>query len=85
MPEKRNAWPLTLHPQTPQGRPVAFHLAAALVTSMMGNWNALAKESVPILDEFRTAGFRDVRLLRTIRNARTTNPLVLAAEIMARR
>jgi len=44
-----------------------------------------AKEGVPFLDEFRAAGFGDVILLRTLRNARTKNPKVVAAEVMARR
>ena len=44
-----------------------------------------AKEGVPFLDEFRAAGFADATLLRTLRNARTKNPKVLAAEVKARR
>jgi hypothetical protein len=44
-----------------------------------------AKEGVPFLNEFREAGFADVRLLRTLRNARTRNPKVLVAEIWATR
>jgi len=40
---------------------------------------------VPFLDEFRAAGFGEVRMLRTTRNARTKNPHVLAAEVHARR
>lgn len=37
------------------------------------------------LEEFRKAGFGEVHLLRTSRNARTKNPAVLAAEVRARR
>ena len=35
------------------------------------------------LDEFRAAGFREVTLLWSGRNARTKNPLALAAEVRA--
>jgi hypothetical protein len=44
-----------------------------------------AKEGGAFLNEFRDAGFAEVRLLRTMRNARTKNPKVLAAEVCARR
>jgi hypothetical protein len=44
-----------------------------------------AKEGVPFLEEFRAAGFAEARLLRKLRNARTKNPRVLAAEVVARR
>jgi len=44
-----------------------------------------AKEGVAFLDEFRAAGFAEARLLRTMRNARTKNPKVIAAEFCARR
>jgi hypothetical protein len=40
---------------------------------------------VAFLDEFRAVGFRDARLLRATRNARTKHPNVLAAEVCARR
>jgi hypothetical protein len=40
---------------------------------------------VAFLDEFRAAGFREAAILRTSRNARTKNPLVLAADVVARR
>jgi hypothetical protein len=42
-----------------------------------------AKEAVAFCDEFRQADFRDVRIVRTSRNARARNPAVLAAEIVA--
>jgi arsenite methyltransferase len=48
-------------------------------------WIAGAKEGGVFLDEFRAAGFREVVLLRAMRNARTRNPGVLAAEVRARR
>jgi len=35
------------------------------------------------LNEFREGGFRDVKLLRTLRNARTKHPATLAAEVAA--
>jgi hypothetical protein len=35
--------------------------------------------------DIRAAGFKEARLLRTLRNARTKNPHVLAAEIVAHR
>jgi hypothetical protein len=44
-----------------------------------------AKEGVAFLNEFRAAGFADAWILRTMRNARTKNPKVLAAEVCARR
>ncbi|MEW6253262.1 MAG: hypothetical protein AB1716_21695 [Planctomycetota bacterium] len=44
-----------------------------------------AKEGVTFLDELRTAGFTEARILRTIRNARTSNPKVIAAEYRAKR
>jgi hypothetical protein len=44
-----------------------------------------AKEGVTFLNEFREAGFADASILRTLRNARTKNPSVLAAEVCARR
>jgi len=44
-----------------------------------------AKEGVTFLDEFRAVGFAGARILRTMRNARTKNPKVLAAEVCARR
>ncbi|HLF00630.1 MAG TPA: hypothetical protein VI547_01545 [Anaerolineales bacterium] len=37
------------------------------------------------LDEFCAAGFAKVTLLRTLRNARTKNQRVAAAEVCARR
>jgi hypothetical protein len=37
------------------------------------------------LGEFGAAGFSDVDLLRTTRNARTRNPWILAAEVDARK
>ena len=37
------------------------------------------------MEEFRAAGFQEVKLLRAYRNARTKNPLVLAAEVWAKR
>jgi len=42
-----------------------------------------AKGGVPFLEEFRQAGFRDVRILRTMRNGRSQNPKVLSAEYFA--
>jgi hypothetical protein len=42
-----------------------------------------AKEGVTFLDELRAAGFREVTLLRAVRNTRTGNPKSLAAEIYA--
>jgi len=44
-----------------------------------------AKEGVTFLNEFRDAGFAEARMLRTMRNARTKNPKVLAAEVCALR
>jgi len=44
-----------------------------------------AKEGVTFLNEFRTAGFADAGILKTMRNARTKNPKVLAAEVCAQR
>jgi len=44
-----------------------------------------AKEGGAFLNEFRAVGFSEVELRRTMRNARTGNPLVLAAEVVARR
>jgi len=40
---------------------------------------------VPFLHEFQAAGFAEAKLLRTVRNARTKNPKVVAAEVWARR
>ena len=37
------------------------------------------------LDEFRAAGFETATLLRAVRNRRTKNEGVLAAEVMAKR
>jgi len=37
------------------------------------------------LSEFRAAGFDEVVMLKSGRNARTKNPRVLAAEVRARR
>jgi arsenite methyltransferase len=48
-------------------------------------WIAGAKEGGAFLDEFREAGFSDVKMLGLTRNARTKNPLVLAAEVYARK
>jgi hypothetical protein len=42
-----------------------------------------AREGVAFLDEFRAAGFREVRLLRVVRNARTKNEQVLSADVRA--
>jgi hypothetical protein len=44
-----------------------------------------AREGVTFLDEFRAAGFREVTLLRAVRNTRTNNPKALAAEVKARK
>jgi len=44
-----------------------------------------AKEGVAFLDEFRAAGFGEAVLLRAVRNLRTKNGKVLAAEVRARR
>lgn len=44
-----------------------------------------AKEGVSFLEEFQAVGFRDVRLLQTIRNARTQNSKLLTAEVHARK
>jgi len=44
-----------------------------------------AKEGGAFLDEFKAAGFAAATLLRTARNARTRNPKVLAAEVLASR
>jgi hypothetical protein len=44
-----------------------------------------AKEGVAFLEEFRSAGFREATMLRTYRNARSSNPKVLASEVLARR
>jgi hypothetical protein len=49
-----------------------------------GRWPG-AKEGDAFLSEFRQAGFSDATILRVSRNARTKNPLVLAAEVRARR
>jgi hypothetical protein len=38
-----------------------------------------------LLAEFRAVGFKEARLLRTLRNARTKNPHILAAEVYAHR
>jgi hypothetical protein len=38
---------------------------------------------VAFLEEFRAVGFRAVQLLRAIRNARTKNEHVLAADVRA--
>jgi hypothetical protein len=40
---------------------------------------------VAFLNEFRAAGFAEVTLLRTLRNARTKNQSVVVAEICVRR
>jgi hypothetical protein len=40
---------------------------------------------VAFLNEFRAAGFQTATLLRAVRNQRTKNPGVLAAEVHARR
>jgi hypothetical protein len=42
-----------------------------------------AREGVAFLEEFRAAGFREAQLLRAIRNTRTKNVQVLAAEVWA--
>ncbi len=44
-----------------------------------------AKDADAFLSEFRTAGFRQAAIVRTLRNARTKNPAVLAAEFVADR
>jgi hypothetical protein len=44
-----------------------------------------AKEGVTFLDEFRAVGFTEARIVRTLRNARTKNPKVIAAEFCVRR
>jgi hypothetical protein len=44
-----------------------------------------AKEGGAFLEEFKGAGFAAAMLLRTTRNARTRNPKVLAAEVVASR
>jgi hypothetical protein len=44
-----------------------------------------AKEGVAFLEEFLAAGFREARIMRAIRNTRTKNPHVLAAEVVVRR
>jgi len=38
---------------------------------------------VAFLDEFRASGFAEAKLLRAIRNLRTSNPKALAAEAVA--
>jgi hypothetical protein len=38
---------------------------------------------VAFLAEFRQAGFGQAHILRTLRNARTKNPKVVAAEVYA--
>jgi SAM-dependent methyltransferase len=48
-------------------------------------WIAGAKEGDAFLSEFKEAGFSDASILRVSRNARTKNPLTLAAEVRARR
>jgi hypothetical protein len=40
---------------------------------------------VSFLNEFRAAGFAEAVILRTLRNARTKNQRVVAAEVRARR
>jgi len=44
-----------------------------------------AKEGGAFLDEFRAAGFATATILRATRNARTSNPKVMAAEVSARK
>ena len=44
-----------------------------------------AKEGGAFLDELTAAGFAEAELLRTVRNLRTSNPSVIAAEMRARR
>jgi hypothetical protein len=44
-----------------------------------------AKAGGAFLDEFRATGFREARILRATRNARTKHPHVLAAEVYALR
>jgi len=44
-----------------------------------------AKEGGAFLEEFLVVGFREATILRTVRNARTSHPLTLAAEVYARR
>ena len=43
-----------------------------------------AQEGGAFLDELEAAGFRDAKLLRTLRNARTKSRKVIAAEVRAR-
>jgi hypothetical protein len=40
---------------------------------------------VTFLEEFRKAGFANAAMIRAIRNARTKNSMVLAAEVHAQR
>lgn len=42
-----------------------------------------AKDGVAILEEFKAAGFIGTEILRRFRNARTKNPKVIAAELVA--
>lgn len=42
-----------------------------------------AKEGGAFLQEFRSAGFRGAEILTTTRNARTKNPRVIVAEVIA--
>ncbi len=42
-----------------------------------------AKEGGAFLEEFLSVGFRGAEILATTRNARTRNPRVLAAEVVA--
>jgi len=44
-----------------------------------------AREGGAFLAEFLSAGFREVKIIRTTRNARAKNPRTLAAEVRARR
>ena len=42
-----------------------------------------AKEGGAFLNEFRDAGFKEAKILKTSRNARTINPNIIVADVVA--
>jgi hypothetical protein len=46
-------------------------------------WIAGAKEGVAFLNEFTAVGFSHVKILKTSRNARTSNPNIIVADVVA--
>ena len=63
----------------------ALRHAAALAALGPHPWGSPRNQAAAayVAAEFREAGFRQVELVRALRNGRTKNPHVLAAEVIA--